>query len=367
MSLCDDEVPWIMYGGSLAGAHTAFTMKTYNSLFAGGIGSSATTQALLEYPQWYDPIIKYGPADCISRIINIVDKIDALVQSGDQQGIQQLKDIFGLGDLQSLGDFAMTIAFPIGGPMNYPTNTWQELNWSPSNSDDFWNFCSNVTNINPPQNISSVDTALAKYSNGEAWTGLGGYADYVKNVLIPTCDSGRIDSTDSGCFGTQNQTFYADPTNSAARSYLYSTCLESGAYQTAPKTGPSLISRVLQIPYTQQWCTWAFPAGASNSIPSTPALDYYNQYGGWNISASNLALIDGSTDVWLDLCYHSELAPKPRISSDLHPSYLIAGGGHHWDSFGIKNVSAEPAFIREAHMWEERTVSRFIQFWGEKH
>jgi hypothetical protein len=112
-----------MYGGSLAGAHTAFTMKTYNSIFAGGIGSSATTQALLEYPQWYDPIMKYGPSDCTSRIVNIVDKIDALIKSGNQKGIQQLKEIFGLGALQSLGDFAMTIAFPIGGPMNYPTNT----------------------------------------------------------------------------------------------------------------------------------------------------------------------------------------------------------------------------------------------------
>jgi hypothetical protein len=119
-----------MYSGSLAGALTAFTMKTYNSIFAGGIGSSAMTQALLEYPYWYDPIMKFGPSDCISRIVNIVDKIDALIQSGDTEGIQQLKNIFGLGALSSLGDFAMTIAYPIGGPFNYPTGTWQELNWS---------------------------------------------------------------------------------------------------------------------------------------------------------------------------------------------------------------------------------------------
>jgi hypothetical protein len=116
-----------MYGGSLAGAHTAFTMKTYNDIFAGGIGSSATTQALFEYPQWYNPIMKFGPADCVSRIVDIVDKIDELIWSGNKDGIQQLKEVFGLGALQDLRDFAMTIAFPIGGPMNYPTNTWQEL------------------------------------------------------------------------------------------------------------------------------------------------------------------------------------------------------------------------------------------------
>lgn len=366
-SLSGPDVPWIMYGGSLAGAHTAFTIKTYNSMFAGGIGSSATTQALLNYPQWYRPIIEYGPADCISRIVNIIDKIDALISSNSLQGIQQLKEIFGLGALQDLRDFAMTIAFPIGGPMNYPTNTWQELNWNPQyGSRNFWHFCSNVTNPNPPRNVSSVDTALVKYSDGEAWTGLGGYSDYINKTLLPNCESGRIDSTDKGCFGTQNQSYYADVSNSAARSYLYSTCLESGGYQTAPETGPSLLSRVVTNSYTQQWCTWAFPAGPYNKIPSSPELHYYNKYGGWNIQAPNLALIDGSTDVWLDLCYHSNLAPKPRISSDKHPSYLIAGGGHHWDSYGIKNVSAEPDYIREAHLWEERTVDRFLKFWAEK-
>ena len=215
------------------------------------------------------------------------------------------------------------------------------LDWSPKyGSEDFFNFCSNVTNINPPANISSVDMALAKYSQGESWTGLGGYADYVKKTLIPNCESGRIDSTDEGCFGTQNQTYYADPSNGAARSYLYSTCSEYGAYQVAPTNGPSLISRVLQIDYTQQWCTWAFPPGEHNSIPATPQLHYYNKYGGWDVQAENLAKIDGNTDVWLDLCYHSNLAPQPRISSDKYPSYLIAGAGHHWDSYGIKNVSA---------------------------
>lgn len=125
-------------------------MKAYNSIFAGGIGSSATTQALLEYPEWYNPIMKYGPSDCISRIINLIDKMDAIINSGNQRAIQQLKDIFGLGSLQSLADFAMTIAFPLGGPMNYPTNTWQELNWNPAySSPDFWIFAPTSPTLTP--------------------------------------------------------------------------------------------------------------------------------------------------------------------------------------------------------------------------
>ncbi|KAF2729219.1 hypothetical protein EJ04DRAFT_502727 [Polyplosphaeria fusca] len=357
--------PWIMYGGSLAGALTAFTMKTYNDLFAGGIGSSATTKAVLGYPQWYDPIMKYGPSDCISRIIDIVDKIDDIIDSKNQKAIQAVKDIFGLGSLTSLGDFAMTIAFPIGGPMNYPTNTWQELNWHPAYSagEDFYHFCSNITNPSPPSSISSIDTALSKYTNGAPWTGLGGYVHYIKTILLPLCTTGRLNSTDPGCFSTQNQTFYADPSNGGARSYLYSTCSEAGIYQVAPPHGPSLISRALQIPYTQQWCTWAFPPGKHNRIPSTPALGYVNKYGGWDVRAPRLALIDGDVDVWVDLCHHSNLKSGIRISSEEYPSYLIAGAGHHWDSAGILNVSAEPDYIREAHLWEIRTVRGWIEGW----
>jgi hypothetical protein len=139
----------------------------------------------------------------------------------------------------------MTIAFPLGGPMNYPTYTWQELNWYPAYSaPDFFDFCSNVTNIDAPENITAVDTSLG----GEPWTNLGNYANYIKNAINPLCTSGDIGST--SCFGTQNQTYWADITNSASRSYLYTTCTEAGAYQVAQPFGPSLISRVLQIGYT---------------------------------------------------------------------------------------------------------------------
>lgn len=63
------------------------------------------------------------------------------------------------------------------------------------------------------------------------------------------------------------------------------------------------------------------------------------------------------------MCYHSNDAPA-RYSSDLHPEHLIAGAGHHWDSYGILDVLAEPQFIREAHLWELRTVERWLAAFG---
>ncbi|EXJ65267.1 hypothetical protein A1O7_01608 [Cladophialophora yegresii CBS 114405] len=280
--------PWILYGGSLAGAQTAFSLVEYEGLLWGGIAASGVIHAVL--------------------------------------AIQQLKEIFELGTLTDLRDFAMTIAFPLGAPMNYPTNTWQELNWSPpSDNPDFFWFCNNITDMNASANVTAMDTQLTNYTNGSAWTGLGAYANYVKEVIVSACESeDLINTSTQGCFSTHNQTFYAITDNSGSRSYLYSTCTEQGAYQMPQARGtPSLLSRVIGLDYTQQCLT-----------------------------APRLALIDGGSDVWRDLCYHGRNASTRYGENQL----LITGGGHHWDSTGILNLSGEPDFIREAHQWEFRRV-----------
>jgi hypothetical protein len=190
-------------------------------------------------------------------------------------------------------------------------------------------------------------------------------ATYIKDYIVPLCSGAPINST--SCFGTQNSTYYANPANSGSRSYLYTTCTESGLYQAAPLQGPTLLSRVLQADYTQQWCTWAFPAGTHNTIPSSPELWRYNNYGGYNVSALRLAHIDGEQDVWNQVCYHSDDAPARRTPNAKdayeHPQLLISGAGHHWDSYsvGVGDVEAEPQFIRNAHLWEIRVVKAWLR------
>ncbi|KAI0129489.1 extracelular serine carboxypeptidase-like protein [Xylariales sp. AK1849] len=355
--------PWILYGGSLAGAETAFAIKQHGDVLYGGIASSAPISLSVGYPDWYDPIQKYAPQDCVTRINRIIDNFDALVDADNRGAVAEFKALFGLGSLTDDRDFAQAIANPIGNPGFYSLATWQELNWDADyGANDFFEFCGNVTNIDAPDNITDVDYALANYTNGVPWSGLGGYADYIKRELLPVCSSGDYNSND--CFGTQNASWWADTTNSASRSYLYTSCVEQGAYIDAPKSGPALLSRVVDTSYEQQWCTWAFPDGEYNKIPSSPDVDGYNAFGGYNFEADRLAFIDGDQDVWLDLCYHSNFAPARTESTDLHPQYLITGAGHHWDSYGILDVEAEPQFIREAHKWEIRTVKKWLKDFG---
>ncbi len=149
----------------------------------------------------YNPIQKFGPSDCVASINSIIEKFDALVKANNTAAIDDFKALFGLQSLPDIRDFAATIAFPLGGPLSYPTDSWQELNWR-NQYDDFWSFCSNVTNLDAPEGILQVDSAMAKYTIGEPWTNLGNYAHYVKATILPTCRSGQFNSP--RCFGTQN-------------------------------------------------------------------------------------------------------------------------------------------------------------------
>ncbi|KAI0205619.1 peptidase S28 [Astrocystis sublimbata] len=359
------SVPWILYGGSYPGALSAFTKKKYPKTFYGAISSSGVIHGQLEYPEWYAPIQKLAPQDCVASVNDIVDKIDVVVQSNDQAAIKQLKDVFGLGALKDIRDFAQTIAFPIGGPFVYPTNTWQEINWK-NGHQDFFYFCDNVTDINAAPAVTAVDKALAKYTGGKAWKNLGNYAAYIKRVVLPLCESGDYDSPQ--CFGTQHPDWWANATSNAERSYLYTTCTEFGGYQAAYPSGKkSLLSRVVNATYTQEWCDWAFPKGKYNSIPATPDLAKWNVYGDFDFKAERLLFVDGSADPWKDLCYHSDLAPA-RTGFDAQPQHLINGAGHVWDLRTLEDIEAEPQFIRETTKLEIRTVGAWLkEFSGSKY
>ena len=106
--------PWILYGGSLAGGQTAFSLKEYggdSGLLWGGIAASGVTYAQLAYPEWYAPIEKFGPQDCIASINAIVEKIDYVFSTGDAALISKMKAVFGM-EMLADADFAQAIAFP---------------------------------------------------------------------------------------------------------------------------------------------------------------------------------------------------------------------------------------------------------------
>lgn len=134
---------------------------------------------------WFDFLTQFHQQDCVGRINDIVDKFDSLVAKRHTEAIKQFKVLFGFEALTDNRDFAAAIADPIGNPGFYLSNTWQELSWVTGGSRDFYNFCGNVSNIDPPKEIAKVDYALSQYTNGEPWVGLGGYAVSVQSLYFP--------------------------------------------------------------------------------------------------------------------------------------------------------------------------------------
>ncbi len=376
LDLTAPATPWILYGGSLAGAQTAFALKTHGAaLLYGGIASSAPIVADVAYPQWYDVIQRSGPPDCVAAVNDIVDRLDVLVATGAGAAIRQLKAIFGLEALADLRDFAAAIAFPLGGPMSYPTDSWQELDWQDQDTA-FWAFCRNLTDLDAPPDRAAVDRAMAAHSaDGKPWAYLGNYADYIKKAIVAALPGRRGRST---C-ASAPRTPLCGPTRATAAAAPTSLPPAPRAASTRrPGTDPrrkTLVSRVLDVNYTQQWCDWAFPPGTHNAIPPTPDVGRWNSYGTYSLrEVDRLAFVDGSIDPWIDVCYHSSEpaagdGDDRYYSTDLHPAYLIPGAGHHWDSSGIRDVAAEPQFIRETHLWEIRTVKKWLRdfpAWKEK-
>ncbi|KAH7391150.1 peptidase S28 [Phaeosphaeria sp. MPI-PUGE-AT-0046c] len=355
------KTPWIIFGASYPGALTAFTVKTYPDTFIGGIAASALINAQVSFPGYYDPIQLLAPQDCVASVNNIVDNIDSLIRDDNVEAIQKLKDIFGLGAVKDIRDFARAIAQPIGNPLFVTGPGWQEIRWlSMYASRDFYDFCRNVTNINAPANITDIDLVLSGYTDGQSWKNLGNYATYIKRVVLPVCTSGDYNSPGRSCFGTQDPEYWANVRTSTRRSYLYTSCTEMGFYQAAYPWGTkSLISRVIDVNYTQEWCKWSFPDGQYNHLPLSPDVDSWLAYGGLNFTAKNLLFVDGSADAWRESTYHSTRAPQ-RHWGDVHSEHLLNGAGHAWDFFTISEIEDEPQDIREVHYLHLRTVESWL-------
>lgn len=135
--------PWIAYGGSYAGAMTAFlvtsfphqsstqtppteltlppthpaTVNSYADPMAprpivwGGIASSAVTHAQTSFPEYFTAIQQAAPEKCMRTLETVVEAIDTAldVAGGRFRGV--VKGLFGLEGLKSDADFADVSCF----------------------------------------------------------------------------------------------------------------------------------------------------------------------------------------------------------------------------------------------------------------
>ncbi|CAK7210229.1 hypothetical protein SCUCBS95973_000708 [Sporothrix curviconia] len=388
--------PWIVYGGSYAGAFAAFARMLYPEVFWGAISSSGVTVAVYDYWQYYEAQRLFAPTACVHRtqeLIHVADQI-LLAARDDSKGRgdahrdyigyadhvgqkplhgdgpaargRQLKEVFGLGSLTHDDDFAAVLSDAMGG--------WQETNWDPTQADPGFDwYCGNVTAdtlLYPDleDRRSTVRSLLqaTSYNTPDAVAVLEGpMLNYIGWVRATHPCKGPGQSQDQ-CFSNRNATFYRqDDSAQRWRSWSYQYCTQWGYLATGsgvPHDRLPLVSRLLDLEYLSLICREAF------GVTGLPDVASVNQFGGFGIHYPRLAIVDGEADPWRAATPHALGHNARRPSTTSEPFLLIPGAVHHWDEYGLyeneTTVELPPQSIRDVQADEVDFVAQWVADWA---
>ena len=305
VDLSPKAVPWISYGGSYAGAFSAFLRVKYPDIFWGSISSSGVTKAIYDYWAYYEPAAHYGPSFCIATQKMFTHMIDNILigKANDKELVQKLKNLFGMENVTHTQDFANQLSQGVAN--------WQSLNWDPAVSyPGFYTYCDAISNqkVQYPhyEHKRAAAEEIMKAGGYEPNTTvvnqLLNYVGYTYKNQVNTCKAEG--NTQDFCFSNLNKTYYEQTGQNQAiwRSWAYQYCTEWGYLQTGsgvPKDQMSLISRTIDLEYTSTVCRDAY------GIHHPSDVEEANQYGGYDIKHSRLAIIDGQWDPWRPATPHA--------------------------------------------------------------
>ncbi|KAK2771448.1 low-affinity phosphate transporter [Emmonsiellopsis sp. PD_33] len=355
------DTPYIIYGGSYAGAQVAFMRVEYPDVFWGAISSSGVTKAIYDFWEYYEPVRKYGPGECVLMQQTFTHMLDNILigKKGDKKLTQRLKDLFGLGELTYLDDFANTLAQGI--------SYWQSVNWDPAvSSPTFDYYCGNLTSdelLYDNEGLKEEATKLIKAGGykkqAKALTNrLLNYVGFVDQMSVKPCVESN--STMDQCMTGHNETFYkADDLSQTWRLWPYQVCTEWGYLQvgsTVPETQLPMISRLIDLEYTSIMCREAF------GIYEPSKVENVNKYGAFDIEYERLAFVDGQVDPWRPATPHAE-GQRDRKNTLDKPFILIEGAGHHWDENGLFPNETTPELPPKQVVDAQRQEIKFVKKW----
>lgn len=138
LNLTSADTPWIIYGGSYAGAFAAITRKLYPESYWGAISSSGVTRAVYDYWEYTEATRLFAPGDCGAIMANLTYVIDTALFSEDSSKAGIVKDIFGYNSSTSDSSFGSNIAHPL--------SALQGESWVHGESDDsLKTYCATIT------------------------------------------------------------------------------------------------------------------------------------------------------------------------------------------------------------------------------
>ncbi|KAF9450668.1 hypothetical protein P691DRAFT_809949 [Macrolepiota fuliginosa MF-IS2] len=323
--LTPDKAPWVLVGGSYSGALTSWTMVNKPGLFAAGYASSAVVEAILDFWQYFEPEREHMPQNCSADVQAAIAHIDKVFSGTNNTAIQEIKELFGLGDMTHLDDVA--------GALRNNLWDWQSLQPTSGNNTEFFKFCDALevkNGVSAPAEGWGLDHALQAWGNH--WT-TGGY-------LARLCGSGSTEV----CLGTYDptQAYYTDTSiDNSNRAWFWIVCNEVGYLQEgAPSGHPSLVTRLVQPPYDLRQCQFMFP----DAFPKPPVVNISGTntaYKGWDVQIQNIFFANGMRDPWRDATISAE--SRNVASTPQQPIGL--GDGFHCSDLSTASGLVDPTIL----------------------
>ncbi|KXN92345.1 Putative serine protease K12H4.7 [Leucoagaricus sp. SymC.cos] len=308
-----DKAPWVLVGGSYSGALTSWTMVNKPNLFAAGYASSGVVEAILDFWQYFEPVRENMPKNCSADVQTVITHIDEVFSGSNTTAINEIKNLFGLGDMTHLDDVA--------GALRNNLWDWQSLQPTSGANTQFRNFCDTLEvkdGVSAPATGRGLAHALQAW--GDLWT-KGGYLQRLCGDISP-----------EECLGTYdpNQAYYTDTSvDNNNRSWFWIVCNQEGA----PPGHPSLVTRLVQPPYDLRQCQFMFP----DAFPQPPKVDIKGTntlYKGWDVHIKNIFFANGIRDPWRDATISAEglnVASTPEqpihVGDGFHCSDLSTANG----------------------------------------
>ncbi|CAN6282506.1 unnamed protein product [Urochloa humidicola] len=259
---------WFVFGGSYAGALSAWLRLKFPHLTCGSLASSGVVLAVYNFTDFDKQIGDSAGPECKEALQEVTRLVDIQLQCGSNS----VKQLFGATKLQNDGDFlylladAAAIAFQYGNP----DVLCSPLVEAKKNGTDL---------------VETFSRYVKDYYVGKFGASVASYdQQYLKNTTPSTAES-------------------------AYRLWWYQVCSEVAFFQVAPKND-SVRSQKIDTRYHLDLCRNVFGEGV---YPDVFMTNLY--YGGTRIAGSKIVFANGSQDPWRH-------ASKQKSSKDL-PSYLI--------------------------------------------
>ncbi|KAH9925851.1 peptidase S28 [Epithele typhae] len=305
------NAPWVLMGGSYAGALTSYTMANATDVFYAAYASSAVVQPIVNFWGYFEPIRQSMPANCSADIAAVIAHVDTVLTANVSADVLALKKTFGLDGLAHNDDFAAALQQPL--------YSWQSLQPDSGPGQAFYKFCDALevkNGVGAPAEGWGLDYALATW--GAYW---------VNTYFAQICGHDD-DETCLGTYDTSSIFWTEDYTPNAARSWDWLTCTQFGFdFTGAPINQPTIASRVVTPAWTERQCGYRFPGawGSSADVAAPNAGALLAAYSGWNTTTSRLIFANGQRDPWREATVAADGATNAGSTAQPH---LLSDGFH---------------------------------------